>query len=108
MVGDLVVLNAGGVTVFESSYAERKFGQVHAFPAVTNGPSNKICEKNGFTNLGECEFEFAGRRLRCHHGLEADRLAAFDQCPDGLFGGTGLGLGLGLGGGFQGGDAWIA
>lgn len=32
---------------------------VHAFPAVTNGPSNKICEKNGFTNLGEWEVEFA-------------------------------------------------
>src|SRR6266508_2084761 len=45
----------------------RMFGQIHAFPAVTNGPSNKICEKNGFTNLGECEVEFAGRGLRCNH-----------------------------------------
>jgi RimJ/RimL family protein N-acetyltransferase len=47
--------------------AERRFGQVHAFPAVTNGPSNRICAKNGFVNLGECDFEFAGRTLRCHH-----------------------------------------
>jgi RimJ/RimL family protein N-acetyltransferase len=46
---------------------ERKFGQIHAFPAVTNGPSNKICAKNGFTNLGECQAKFAGRRLRCNH-----------------------------------------
>ena len=46
---------------------ERKFGQIHAFPAVTNGPSNKICAKNGFTNLGECQAEFAGRGLRCNH-----------------------------------------
>jgi RimJ/RimL family protein N-acetyltransferase len=53
--------------VLEKARAERKFGQIHAFPAVTNGPSNKICEKNGFTNLGECEFEFAGRTLRCNH-----------------------------------------
>ena len=53
--------------VLEKARAERKFGQIHAFPAVTNGPSNKICEKNGFTNLGECEFEFAGRSLRCNH-----------------------------------------
>ena len=37
------------------------------FPAVTNGPSNKICEKTGFTNLGQCEVEFAGRDLRCNH-----------------------------------------
>lgn len=53
--------------VLKRARRERKFGQIHAFPAVTNGPSNKICEKNGFTNLGECEVEFAGRSLRCHH-----------------------------------------
>jgi RimJ/RimL family protein N-acetyltransferase len=53
--------------VLERARGERKFGQIHAFPAVTNGPSNKICEKNGFTNLGGCEVEFAGRGLRCNH-----------------------------------------
>src|SRR6266545_3468764 len=53
--------------VLEKARVERVFGQIHAFPAVTNGPSNKICEKNGFTNLGECEVEFAGRGLRCNH-----------------------------------------
>lgn len=53
--------------VLEKASAEREFGQIHAFPAVTNGPSNRICEKNGFTNLGECDFTFAGRTLRCIH-----------------------------------------
>jgi RimJ/RimL family protein N-acetyltransferase len=53
--------------VLEKARAERKFGQLHAFPAVTNGPSNKLCEKHGFTNLGAREFEFAGRTLRCNH-----------------------------------------
>jgi RimJ/RimL family protein N-acetyltransferase len=53
--------------VLEKARAVRKFGQIHAFPAVTNGPSNKICEKNGFTKLGEREFEFSGRTLRCNH-----------------------------------------
>ena len=53
--------------VLEKARKERKFGQIHAFPAVTNGPSNKICAKNGFTNLGECQAEFAGRGLRCNH-----------------------------------------
>src|SRR5919197_4065408 len=48
--------------VLEKARAERKFGQIHAFPGVTNGPSNQICEKTGFMNLGECEIEFAGRR----------------------------------------------
>jgi RimJ/RimL family protein N-acetyltransferase len=51
----------------ERARAERKFGRIHAFPAVTNAPSNKVCEKNGFVNLGECEVEFAGRTLRCNH-----------------------------------------
>jgi RimJ/RimL family protein N-acetyltransferase len=54
-------------TVLDKARAERKFGRIHAFPAVTNGPSNKICEKNGFANLGECEVGFAGRTLRCCH-----------------------------------------
>ena len=53
--------------VLDKARAERRFGRIHAFPAATNGPSNKICEKNGFANLGECEFEFAGRSLRCNH-----------------------------------------
>jgi RimJ/RimL family protein N-acetyltransferase len=53
--------------VLEWARAERKFRQIHAFPAVTNGPSNKICEKTGFTNLGESDVEFAGRALRCNH-----------------------------------------
>jgi RimJ/RimL family protein N-acetyltransferase len=53
--------------VLDKARAERRFGRIHAFPAVTNGPSNRICEKNGFVNLGECDFGFAGRTLRCHH-----------------------------------------
>ena len=51
----------------EKARTERKFAQIHAFPAVTNRSSNRICEKNGFTNLGECDIEFAGRNLRCNH-----------------------------------------
>jgi RimJ/RimL family protein N-acetyltransferase len=53
--------------VLERARAERKFGQIHAYPGVTNGPSNRICEKSGFTHLGECDIEFAGRNLRCNH-----------------------------------------
>lgn len=40
---------------------------LHAFPAVTNGPSNALCRRAGFTNLGECEFEYpTGHPLRCN------------------------------------------
>lgn len=53
--------------VLEKARAERKFGRIHAFPAVTNAPSNRVCEKNGFVNLGECDVVFAGRPLRCNN-----------------------------------------
>jgi RimJ/RimL family protein N-acetyltransferase len=53
--------------VLDRARGERKFAQIHAFPAVTNCPSNKICENSGFTNLGGCEVKFAGRGLRCNH-----------------------------------------
>jgi RimJ/RimL family protein N-acetyltransferase len=40
---------------------------LHAFPSITNGPSNALCRKLGFVNLGECEFEYpAGNPLRCN------------------------------------------
>lgn len=53
--------------VLEKARVERRFGRIHAFPAVTNGASNRVCEKNGFMNLGECDVEFADRILRCNH-----------------------------------------
>lgn len=40
---------------------------LHAFPDVGNVPSNALCRKAGFTNLGEFEFEYPrGRPLRCN------------------------------------------
>ena len=52
--------------VLEKARVERRFGVLNAFPAVSNGPSNRICEKNGFTNLGEQDFTYAVRRLHCN------------------------------------------
>ncbi|MGH3714051.1 MAG: GNAT family N-acetyltransferase [Micromonosporaceae bacterium] len=40
---------------------------LHAFPKVTNLPSNAICRKVGFTLLEECDFEYpAGNPIRCN------------------------------------------
>jgi RimJ/RimL family protein N-acetyltransferase len=47
--------------------AEPAFSELHAFPGVTNGPSNALCEKFGFSAREEREFEFSGRPLRCRH-----------------------------------------
>ena len=47
--------------------SERRWEVLHAFPNITNGPSNAICRKFGFINIGECEFEFRGRPIRGNH-----------------------------------------
>jgi RimJ/RimL family protein N-acetyltransferase len=47
--------------------AEPRFPSMHAFPPVTNEPSNALCRKFGFTLLGEREFVYAGRPLQCNH-----------------------------------------
>jgi RimJ/RimL family protein N-acetyltransferase len=46
---------------------EGRRGVVHAFPATTNGPSNAICRKLGFSMIRELDFEYRGRLLRCNH-----------------------------------------
>ena len=40
---------------------------VFAYPNVTNGPSNAVCRRAGFTLLGEEPFEYPpGTPIRCH------------------------------------------
>ena len=46
--------------------AERRWRVIHAFPGVTNAPSNAICRKSGFVNTGERQIAYAGRTLRCN------------------------------------------
>jgi RimJ/RimL family protein N-acetyltransferase len=53
--------------VCERARRERKFGVLHAYPAVNNAPSNRVCERAGFSLLGQVEVEFGGHRLHCNH-----------------------------------------
>ncbi len=39
--------------VLERGHEDGRWGPIHAFPGVTNGPSNGICRSLGFTLLGE-------------------------------------------------------
>lgn len=51
-----------------------RWGDIHAFPGVSNGPSNAVCRKAGFRNIGKEVVEYAGRALQCNHWvLEAVR-----------------------------------
>ena len=47
--------------------AEPRFPSIHAFPPVTNAPSNALCRKFGFVLSGQADFVYSGRTLRCNH-----------------------------------------
>jgi len=47
--------------------AEPRFERMHAFPPVANAPSNALCRKFDFSLLGDTDFSYAGRTLRCNH-----------------------------------------
>jgi len=53
--------------VLELARDEDRWGVVHAFPAVTNAPSNALCQSVGFRLAGEVETLFAGRTFRTNH-----------------------------------------
>lgn len=53
--------------LLERGRADGRWGVVHAFPGLTNAPSNGICRSLGFTLLGERVTAFAGRKLRSNH-----------------------------------------
>jgi len=48
-----------------------RWGAVHAFPGVTNGPSNGICRSLGFALVDEREITYAGHQLRVNHWVLA-------------------------------------
>ena len=50
---------------------EPRFESMHAFPPVTNTPSNGLCRKFGFSLVGQRDFAYAGRTLRCNHWMLA-------------------------------------
>lgn len=54
------------LTVLADARTDRRWREIHAFPGVTNAASNAICRRTGFRNLGELDFEYAGRTLRCN------------------------------------------
>ena len=47
--------------------SESGFRRIHAFPGVTNAPSNALCRRAGFTLIEETEVKFRDRPLRVNH-----------------------------------------
>jgi RimJ/RimL family protein N-acetyltransferase len=54
-------------TVLRRAGGEARWDHIHAFPAVTNAPSNAICRKTGFRLVGQADIDYTGRTLRCNH-----------------------------------------
>jgi RimJ/RimL family protein N-acetyltransferase len=46
---------------------KNRWGLVHAFPVITNTPSNAVCRSAGFRFVEEQETTFAGRVFRTNH-----------------------------------------
>jgi RimJ/RimL family protein N-acetyltransferase len=53
--------------LIERARADDRYPSMHAFPPVTNDPSNALCEKFGFELVAERDFVYAGRTLHCNH-----------------------------------------
>lgn len=54
-------------SLLDRARAQERWDLIHAFPGITNGASNAICRKTGFSLIGERDIEYAGRTLRCNH-----------------------------------------
>lgn len=53
--------------LLQQAWNADRWGDIHAFPATGNGPSNGICRSLGFRLLGELDMPFADRVLRSNH-----------------------------------------
>ena len=53
--------------LIERTRHDPRWGDIHAFPGSTNGPSNGLCRKLGFEQLEEAVVDYAGRELRVNH-----------------------------------------
>ena len=61
------VAKAAVGVVLERAHESGGWGQIHAFPSISNGPSNSICRALGFTLHGEKSIEFAGKLFTSNH-----------------------------------------
>jgi RimJ/RimL family protein N-acetyltransferase len=70
--------SAALATLLELARHDPRWGDIHAFPGATNGPSNALCRKAGFERLDEVTVDYGGRLLRCNRWVWR---AAPDRAP---------------------------
>jgi RimJ/RimL family protein N-acetyltransferase len=54
-------------TIIDRARPDPRYNRIHAFPGVTNAPSNALCRRAGFKHIEECEVRFRDRPLRVNH-----------------------------------------
>jgi RimJ/RimL family protein N-acetyltransferase len=52
--------------LIERARADGRWGDIHAYPNVTNDASNALARAAGFTLAGTVDMEFRGHRLQCN------------------------------------------
>lgn len=61
------IATQSALEIVELARAEGKHRFMHAFPSTENAPSNAVCRKAGFSNLGVCTFEYPkGHFMTCN------------------------------------------
>jgi RimJ/RimL family protein N-acetyltransferase len=61
------VATAAGNLLLDKARTLKARKYLHAYPSVTNEPSNAICRKLGFKLMGVQDFPFDNRSLRCNN-----------------------------------------
>jgi len=61
------VAKSATAQLLDRAEVDGRWGAIHAFPGVTNAPSNGICRSLGFTLVAAADIEFQGRTLRANH-----------------------------------------
>jgi len=59
--------SAALAAILERERAERRWGDIHAFPGASNAPSNALCRKFGFELVGGGDADYAGRHFPVNH-----------------------------------------
>jgi RimJ/RimL family protein N-acetyltransferase len=54
-------------TIIDRAQSDPGFSRIHAFPGVSNAPSNALCRGAGFEHVEEREVRFRDRPLRVNH-----------------------------------------
>jgi RimJ/RimL family protein N-acetyltransferase len=55
------------LTIIDRARSNPGYSRIHAFPGVTNAPSNALCRGARFTHVEETEVHFRDRPLRVNH-----------------------------------------